>query len=90
MRTQYISSNKNYSSDFNTLAKASTSGSIVIVLALSFLKECYIPIPSKDEMVRIGNEYSHLLELKRTFDEVYNLTKKKIDLTITKISGGDN
>ena len=75
--------------EFNNLAKASTSGSIVIVLALSFLKGCLIPIPPKEEMEKIGNEYAQLLEMKKTFDEVYSLTRKKIDLTITKYAKED-
>lgn len=74
------------STEFNALAKASTSGSIVIVLALSFLKECLIPLPPLDEMKRIGDEYDRILELKRTFDDVYSLSRKKLDLTITKIA----
>lgn len=74
------------SSEFNALAKASTSGSIVIVIALSFLKQCLIPLPPLAEIERIGSEYSKLLEMKRTFDEVYSLSRKKLDLTITKIS----
>lgn len=74
------------STEFNALAKASTSGSIVIVLALSFLKECLIPLPPLDEMKKIGDEYARILELKRTFDDVYSLSRKKIDLTITKIA----
>ncbi len=74
------------SAEFNALAKASTSGSIVIVLALSFLKECLIPLPPLDEMKKIGDEYARILELKRTIDDVYSLSRKKIDLTITKIA----
>lgn len=74
------------STEFNALAKASTSGSIVIVLALSFLKECLIPLPPLDEMKKIGDEYARILELKRTFDDVYSLSRKKIDLTIAKIA----
>lgn len=77
------------STEFNNLAKASTSGSIVIVLALSFLKECYIPLPSKSEMIRLGDEYMRLLEVKKAFDKVYSLSKKKIDLTITKYAKED-
>lgn len=77
------------SSEFNNLAKASTSGSIVIVLALSFLKECFIPLPPRTEMIKLGDEYMRLLELKKAFDEVYSLSKKKIDLTITKFAKED-
>lgn len=77
------------STEFNALARASTSGSIVIVLALSFLKECLIPIPSKEEMERVSNDYAKLLDMKKTFDEVYELSKKKLDLAITKLSGED-
>ena len=77
------------STEFNNLAKASTSGSIVIVLAISFLRNCMIPMPKTDEMVRIGNEYHHLLEMQKAFDDVKKFSKRKIDLTISKISKED-
>lgn len=77
------------SSEFNNLAKASTSGSIVIVLAISFLRECLIPFPPREEMDNIGKEYMRLLEMKKAFDDVYSLSKRKIDLTISKIGKGE-